>query len=250
MERLSKQIAAQRQSIDKLERDEKRLATLIDQLSRVLAEQARRDAEREAARKAREARPRDGPRSRPAPTPPPSRTPPAQAGRRAARRTASSPSCADACRCPWLARSTGRFGAPRKVEGAGHGPDVEGDLHPRRRRHRGARRRRRAGRICRLAARVRQPDGDRPRRGLPVRLRKQRKPVTERRRPGRCRRRCGRRRATRVASSRRAYTLNSVFKGALLIRSNGLPRASVACWGFPYFRFPGVAWQARLAVLR
>lgn len=47
--RLSRQIAAQRQSIATLERDEQRLANLVEQINRVLAEQARR-AERRTAR--------------------------------------------------------------------------------------------------------------------------------------------------------------------------------------------------------
>ncbi|MCS7101207.1 MAG: peptidoglycan DD-metalloendopeptidase family protein [Burkholderiaceae bacterium] len=48
--RLARQIAAQRQSIATLERDEKRLANLIEQINRVLAEQARRSAPRTASR--------------------------------------------------------------------------------------------------------------------------------------------------------------------------------------------------------
>ena len=125
MERLSKQISAQRQSIDKLERDEKRLATLIDQLSRVLAEQARRDAEREAARRARDAAPpRDG-TAKPAPTQPPVRTPPDKPG------TEPPPDSQFAqlrgrLPMPVVGEVTGRFGTPRKVEGAGTAPTWKG----------------------------------------------------------------------------------------------------------------------------
>ncbi len=125
MERLSKQISAQRQSIDKLERDEKRLATLIDQLSKVLAEQARRDAEREAARRAREAAtPKDG-TVRPTPAPPPVRTPPDKPG-------AEPPPNSQFAQLrgrlpmPVAGEVTGRFGAPRKVEGAGTAPTWKG----------------------------------------------------------------------------------------------------------------------------
>jgi septal ring factor EnvC (AmiA/AmiB activator) len=124
MERLSKQIAAQRQSIDKLERDERRLAALIDQLSRVLAEQARRDAEREAARKARESTPKGSAAPRP-PVPPPPRTAPAQpdaeppAGSQFAQMRGRLP-------MPVAGEVTGRFGAPRKVEGAGTAPTWKG----------------------------------------------------------------------------------------------------------------------------
>jgi murein hydrolase activator len=125
MERLSKQIAAQRQSIDKLERDERRLAALIDQLSRVLAEQARRDAEREAARKARESAPRGSAAPRPAPAPPPARTAPT-------RPDAEPPPNSQFAQMrgrlpmPVAGEVTGRFGAPRKVEGAGTAPTWKG----------------------------------------------------------------------------------------------------------------------------
>lgn len=125
MDHLSKQIAAQRQSIDKLERDEKRLAALIDQLSRVLAEQARRDAAREAARKARESAPKGGGEPRPSPAPPSIRTPPVQpdaeppSGSQFAQMRGRLP-------MPVAGEITGRFGAPRKVEGAGTAPTWKG----------------------------------------------------------------------------------------------------------------------------
>lgn len=125
MERLSKQIAAQRQSIDKLERDEKRLASLIDQLSRVLAEQARRDAEREAARKARESAPKASRAPSPTPPPPPVRMPPARPdaeppqGSQFAQMRGRLP-------MPVAGEITGRFGAPRRVEGAGTAPTWKG----------------------------------------------------------------------------------------------------------------------------
>jgi septal ring factor EnvC (AmiA/AmiB activator) len=123
MERLSKQIASQRQSIDKLERDEKRLAALIDQLSRVLAEQARRDAEREAARRAKgsTAKPTPGP----APAPPPAKGSPPKpdaeppAGSQFAQLRGRLP-------MPVVGEITGRFGAPRKIEGAGTAPTWKG----------------------------------------------------------------------------------------------------------------------------
>ncbi|MGZ8272692.1 MAG: murein hydrolase activator EnvC family protein, partial [Burkholderiaceae bacterium] len=123
MERLSKQISEQRQSISKLERDEKRLASLIDQLSRVLAEQARRDAEREAARRARETAPSKDGTARPAP--PPVRTPPEKPG------AEPSPNSHFAqlrgrLPMPVAGEISGRFGAPRKVEGAGTAPTWKG----------------------------------------------------------------------------------------------------------------------------
>ena len=125
MERLSKQIAIQRQSIDKLERDERRLADLIGQLSRVLAEQARRDADREAARKARESAPKASRAPGPAPSPPPVRMPPVRPdaeppqGSQFAQMRGRLP-------MPVAGEITGRFGAPRKVEGAGTAPTWKG----------------------------------------------------------------------------------------------------------------------------
>ena len=124
LERLSKQIATQRQSIDKLERDEKRLSALIDQLSRVLAEQARRDAEREAARKAKESVPKGSPPPRAIPAPPPRTAP--------ARPEADPPPSSQFAQLrgrlpmPVAGEVTGRFGAPRKVEGAGTAPTWKG----------------------------------------------------------------------------------------------------------------------------
>ena len=125
MERLSRQIATQRQSIDKLERDERRLASLIDQLSRVLAEQARRDAEREAARRARESASKDAAPAKPAPVLPPVRTPPPRPG-------AEPPANSQFARLrgrlpmPVAGEVTGRFGMPRTVEGAGTAPTWKG----------------------------------------------------------------------------------------------------------------------------
>jgi septal ring factor EnvC (AmiA/AmiB activator) len=125
MERLSKQIATQRQSIDKLERDEKRLAELIDQLSRVLAAQARRDAERDAARKARESAPKASRPPEPAPAPPPVRMPPA-------RPDAEPPQDSQFAQMrgrlpmPVAGEIAGRFGTPRRVEGAGTAPTWKG----------------------------------------------------------------------------------------------------------------------------
>jgi septal ring factor EnvC (AmiA/AmiB activator) len=54
LDQLAKEIAGQRQSIARLERDEQRLGTLIDQISRVLAEQARKEAESARRRAERE----------------------------------------------------------------------------------------------------------------------------------------------------------------------------------------------------
>jgi len=125
MERLSKQIAAQRQSIDKLERDEQRLAALIDQLSRVLAAQSRREAEREAARKARESAPKASRPPGPAPAPPPVGMPPV-------RPDAEPPQNSQFAQMrgrlpmPVAGEIAGRFGTPRSSEGAGTAPTWKG----------------------------------------------------------------------------------------------------------------------------
>lgn len=125
MDRLARQIATQQQSIDKLERDEKRLAGLIDRLSRVLAEQARRDAEREAARRAREEAAKNAPPTRVAPAPAPARIP---SPRPDAEPGATGPFAQLRGRLPMpvVGEITGRFGAPRKVEGAGAAPTWKG----------------------------------------------------------------------------------------------------------------------------
>ena len=125
MERLSKQIATQRQSIDKLERDEKRLAALIDQLSRVLAAQARRDAEREATRKARESAPKAGRAPDPAPAPPPVRMPPAQLDAEPPQNSQFA-QMRGRLPMPVAGEIAGRFGTPRRVEGAGTAPTWKG----------------------------------------------------------------------------------------------------------------------------
>ena len=119
IDRLAKQIAAQRQSIDKLERDEKRLAGLIDQLSKVLAEQARREAERQARAARDVAKPPPSARA------PPTRTP-------GPRPDADPPSSSQFAQLrgrlpmPVIGEVTGRFGAPRRVEGAGTAPTRKG----------------------------------------------------------------------------------------------------------------------------
>jgi septal ring factor EnvC (AmiA/AmiB activator) len=121
-ERLSRQIAAQRYSIDKLERDEKRLTALIDQVSRVLAEQSRK----EAKRRADEAKAAAAARSR------------APAGKPSAAAGASSspelplPTTGNFAQLrgkmalPVSGEVTARFGSPRRVEGAGTAPTWKG----------------------------------------------------------------------------------------------------------------------------
>lgn len=121
-DRLSRQIAAQRQSIDKLERDEQRLTALIDQVSRVLAEQAKREAKRRAdeASKAAAARSRK-PAGKPpaAPSAPSSpELPLPSAGNFAQLRGKMA--------LPVSGDVTARFGSARRVEGAGTAPTWKG----------------------------------------------------------------------------------------------------------------------------
>jgi septal ring factor EnvC (AmiA/AmiB activator) len=123
-DRLSRQIADQRQSIDKLERDEKRLTALIEQVSRVLAEQARKEAQRRAEQAAKAAaarssksksttKPTAGLASSTAPEPPL----PATGNFAQLRGKMVLPVGGDV---------TARFGSPRRVEGAGTAPTWKG----------------------------------------------------------------------------------------------------------------------------
>ncbi len=62
LDRLARQISSQRQSIATLERDEQRLGSLIEELGKVLAEQARREAQqRERLRRQAAADPKNAP---------------------------------------------------------------------------------------------------------------------------------------------------------------------------------------------
>jgi septal ring factor EnvC (AmiA/AmiB activator) len=119
-ERLSRQIASQRQSIEKLERDERRLTALIDQVTKVLAEQARRDAQRRAEQAAKAARP-PKPSEKPAAPPAVAKTPDVplpSTGNFAQLRGKMS--------LPVKGEVTARFGSPRTVEGAGTAPTWKG----------------------------------------------------------------------------------------------------------------------------
>jgi septal ring factor EnvC (AmiA/AmiB activator) len=120
-ERLSRQIAAQRQSIEKLERDEKRLTTLIDQVSRVLAEQARKDAKRRAEEAAKAASSRQRSAARPSASAAGSAGPelplPSTGNFAQLRGKMALPVSGDLA---------ARFGSPRRVEGAGMAPTWKG----------------------------------------------------------------------------------------------------------------------------
>jgi murein hydrolase activator len=118
-ERLRRQISAQRQSIGKLERDEKRLSSLVNELSRVLAEQARRDVEQKA-RESQQARNRRDLQARRSPAEPrSSESLPPLTGSGFAQRRGRLPMPADGV-------ISAHFGSARKVEGAGAAPTWKG----------------------------------------------------------------------------------------------------------------------------
>ncbi|HSQ09205.1 MAG TPA: peptidoglycan DD-metalloendopeptidase family protein [Burkholderiaceae bacterium] len=126
LEQLSKQIIGQRQSIARLERDEQRLGTLIDRISKVLAEQSRREAERTRHLAEREAKAKVAARGATAPKDP--------KPERAAARTPSDlpPSSSNfgqqkgKLRLPVDGAVSARFGAPRRGDGGSTGPSWKG----------------------------------------------------------------------------------------------------------------------------
>jgi septal ring factor EnvC (AmiA/AmiB activator) len=126
LEQLSKQIAGQRQSIARLERDEQRLGTLIDRISKVLTEQSRREAERARQMAEREAKAKAATRGATAPkVPEPERT--------AARTPSDLPSSASnfgqqkgKLRLPVDGAVSARFGSPRRGDGGSTGPSWKG----------------------------------------------------------------------------------------------------------------------------
>lgn len=123
---LSRQIASQRNSIGKLERDEQRLTGLLEQLGRIISEQARRDAER--ARLAAAAKPKPAPpRPRPIegdmrpragePNPPPAVE--------AASLSGDFQQFKGRMALPVSGQIAARYGSPRRGEG-GSGPSWKG----------------------------------------------------------------------------------------------------------------------------
>lgn len=139
LDRLARQIGSQRQSIATLERDEKRLGSLIDELAKVLAEQQRREAlarERERQRRsalaaaeterrgARDAAPSSRPDARPDADKSPGKTltpadidPPAGAGFAQLRGKLV---------LPVQGEVTARFGAARRTEAGVNAPTWKG----------------------------------------------------------------------------------------------------------------------------
>lgn len=119
LDRLSKQIAGQRQSITRMERDERRLSALVDQLSKVLAEQARRNAQRSREDAARSnPLPQDSAPRLPSTGPVTAAIPPPTTGNFAERRGKLA--------MPVEGSVTGRFGTPRQGDGGAQGPPWKG----------------------------------------------------------------------------------------------------------------------------
>lgn len=114
--RLSRQISGQRQTIASLERDDQRLGSLVDQLTRLLAEQARRAAQARAAvppSKGTGRASRNGPTTALEVDPPP--------GSKAA-------ALRERMRLPVKGDVIARFGATRKTEAGVNAPTWKGVL--------------------------------------------------------------------------------------------------------------------------
>jgi septal ring factor EnvC (AmiA/AmiB activator) len=118
LDRLARQIGSQRQSLTTLERDDKRLASLLDELGKVLAEQQRRE---QAAARARSEPPRPAPTpTRPdpgRPATPADIDPPA--GSRIAQLKGKMP-------LPVQGDITARFGSTRRTEAGVNAPTWKG----------------------------------------------------------------------------------------------------------------------------
>lgn len=129
LDQLGKQITSQRQSIARLERDDQRLGALIDRISKVLAEQARREAERERQRAEREAAAKAAARRR-------SPVPPATPAEEPQERSASAPNTHSSSvnfaqlkgrlSLPVQGSITGRFGGSRRGDDGAAGPAWKG----------------------------------------------------------------------------------------------------------------------------
>jgi murein hydrolase activator len=119
LDRLARQIGGQRQSLATLERDEKRLSSLLDELGKVLAEQQRR--EQAAAARARSEPPR--------PAPAPARPDP---GRAATAAEIDPPADSRIAQLkgkmplPVQGEITARFGAARRTEAGVNAPTWKG----------------------------------------------------------------------------------------------------------------------------
>ena len=159
---ISDKVAAQRKEIGNLQQNEKRLTSLIDRLSKILAAQAAKAAEAaraaEAAKIAEAARQKTKPRTEPESKTPPRRE---ETPKRHARNlpkpktttnrlpaTAISPARKGSLRLPVRGTVSGRFGSPR--DGGWH---LARTFHSCRRRQRSQGRGQRPRGLCRLDAR-------------------------------------------------------------------------------------------------
>jgi septal ring factor EnvC (AmiA/AmiB activator) len=114
---LSRQISSQRQTIASLERDDQRLGSLVEQLTRMLAEQARRA---EQAKRAEQARRAAAPPSRPGGSAQSGDVEPPPGSKLAALR--------DKMHLPVKGEVIARFGTPRKTEAGVNAPTWRGVL--------------------------------------------------------------------------------------------------------------------------
>ena len=125
LDQVSKEISTQRQSIARVERDEKRLAALVDSISKVMAEQARRDAERARNQAAKRSASKAASKSVPAPNASETTTsaPNEQLSRQNAVNFAQRKGHLT---LPVSGTIIARFGAPRRGEGGAGGPTWKG----------------------------------------------------------------------------------------------------------------------------
>jgi len=129
LDQLGKQIATQRQSIARLERDDQRLSAVIDRISTVLAKQARREAERERQRAEREAAAKAAARKRGSQPPSGPAGEPPESTASAAKTPSSSTNFAQMrgkLSLPVQGSITGRFGGARRGDDGAAGPSWKG----------------------------------------------------------------------------------------------------------------------------
>ncbi len=120
--RLARRINEQRQSIASLERDEKRLSSLVDKLAKLAADEARR-----AAQRAVKAAPRTPTKPTPAPpSPGPSSVSPVPVPSTDLPGNTSFERLRGTLALPVDGAVSARFGSPRQVEGAGSAPSWKG----------------------------------------------------------------------------------------------------------------------------
>jgi septal ring factor EnvC (AmiA/AmiB activator) len=119
LEQLARQLASQRQSLATLERNDARLGALLDEITQVLAEQARRDAQRQAER--------DAARRRAVPRPAAPKTEARSETARAAPAPDPEPvTLPGKLQLPVKGEIVARFGSPRRSEAGVSAPTWKG----------------------------------------------------------------------------------------------------------------------------